>query len=91
MEKFIPYEKLSKKEKRKLDAAKRGSWGGLDPVTRKPPNPRAYKRNKAWKWEKEPPSVPCLLLPTLRVYPDSRRKIKRSAEFSPAGSEAGPI
>ena len=55
MEKFIPYEKLSKKEKRKLDAAKRGSWGGLDPVTRVPPNPRAYKRSKAWKWEKEPP------------------------------------
>ena len=27
MEKFIPYEKLSKKEKRKRDAAKRGSWG----------------------------------------------------------------
>ena len=55
MEKFIPYEKLSKKEKRKLNAAKRGSWGGLDPVTRVPPNPKAYKRSKAWKWEKEPP------------------------------------
>ncbi len=55
MAKFIPYEKLSKKERRKLDAAKRGSWGGLDPVTRVPPNPKAYKRSKAWKWEKEPP------------------------------------
>ena len=55
MEKFIPYEKLSKKEKRKLNAVKRGSWGGLDPVTRVPPNPKAYKRSKAWKREKEPP------------------------------------
>lgn len=55
MEKFVPYEKLSKKEKRRLNAAKRGSWGGLDPVTRVPPNPKAYKRNKSWKWEKDPP------------------------------------
>ena len=54
MEKFIPYEKLSKKEKRKLNAAKRGSWGGLDPVTRVPRNPRAYKRDKSWKREVPP-------------------------------------
>ena len=47
MEKFIPYEKLSKKKKRVLDAARRGSWGGLSPVTRRPENPRAYKRKKA--------------------------------------------
>ena len=52
--KFIPYEKLSKKEKRKLDAAKRGSWGGLNPVTRAPMNPKAYKRSKSWKWEDPP-------------------------------------
>ena len=54
MEKFIPYEKLSKKEKRRLDAARRGSWGGLNPVTRKPMNPKAYKRDKAWKREVPP-------------------------------------
>ncbi len=54
MVKFIPYEKLSKKERRKLDAAKRGSWGGLSPVTRVPGNPRAYKRDKAWKREVPP-------------------------------------
>ena len=47
MEKFIPYEKLSKKQKRALDAARRGSWGGLSPVTRRPENPKAYKRKKA--------------------------------------------
>ena len=29
MEKIIPYEKLSKKEKRKLDLAKRQTWGDL--------------------------------------------------------------
>ena len=47
MEKFIPYEKLSKKQKRVRDAARRGSWGGLSPVTRCPENPKAYQRKKA--------------------------------------------
>ena len=47
MSKFIPYEKLSKKQKRAMDAARRGSWGGLSPVTRRPENPKAYKRKKA--------------------------------------------
>lgn len=47
MEKFIPYDKLSKKARRELDARRRGTWGGLSPVTRKPPNPKAYDRNKA--------------------------------------------
>lgn len=46
MEKFIPYEKLSKKEKRRRDAVQRGTWGVLNPVTRKSPNPKAYNREK---------------------------------------------
>ena len=58
MEKFIPYEKLSKKRKRELDAMRRGSWGGLNPVTRKPKNPRAYDRRKAQSWKKDPGSAP---------------------------------
>ena len=32
MEKFIPYEKLSKKEKRKIDQARRQTWGELNPL-----------------------------------------------------------
>lgn len=47
MEKFIPYEKLSKKKKRELDQKRRGSWNGLNPVTRMPPNPKAYNRQKS--------------------------------------------
>ncbi len=50
MEKFVPYEKLSKKEKRKLDSRKRGSWGSFNPVTRKSENFRAYDRNKTRNW-----------------------------------------
>ena len=53
MEKFIPYEKFSKKEKRKIDQARRQTWGELNPVTRKPTNSKAYNRNKARNWKRE--------------------------------------
>ena len=53
MEKFIPYEKLSKKEKRKMDLAKRQTWGELNPVTRKSENSKAYNRNKARNWKRD--------------------------------------
>lgn len=46
MIKHVPYEKLSKKEKRKVDSARRNTWGDLNPVTRKPENSRAYNRKK---------------------------------------------
>ena len=46
MEKFIPYEKLSKKEKRKLDNARRQTWGALNPTTRKSDNIKVYNRKK---------------------------------------------
>ncbi len=55
MEKFIPYEKLSKKEQKRLNKAGRGTWGGLDPVTRKPQCSKAYNRKRAQAWKKEAP------------------------------------
>ena len=58
MEKFIPYEKLSKKKQRELDLRKRGSWGSLNPVTRRPKNPKAYDRRKAQSWNKDSGSAP---------------------------------
>lgn len=58
MEKFIPYEKLSPKKKKEIDRQKRGSWYGINPVTRKPPNPKAYNRRKARKVDEYPPGVP---------------------------------
>ena len=71
MERFIPYEKLSKKKKRELDAARRNFWT-ISPVTRKPENSKAYNRKKAQNWRNEPPdsvlsysfyliAVPCLM------------------------------
>jgi uncharacterized cupin superfamily protein len=47
MEKYIPIEKRSKKEKQTLAKARRGTWGALNPVTRKPANPKAYNRKKS--------------------------------------------
>ena len=44
---YTPIEKMSKKEKKKLHAQRRGTWGVLNPVTRMPPNPKAYKRKKS--------------------------------------------
>ena len=51
MEKFIPYEKLSKKAKRELDSKKRGDWGNVNPASRREENPKAYKRHPKHKPE----------------------------------------
>ena len=48
MEKFIPYEKLSKKKKRELDRKSRRTWE-INPVTRKSENPKAYNRRKTMR------------------------------------------
>ena len=44
---LIPYEKLSKKEKRRLDERKRAGWGGLSPVTRKVESKKHYSRKRS--------------------------------------------
>lgn len=65
MDKFIPYEKLSKKRKRELDRARRTTWS-LNPVTRRPDNPKAYHRQKARRWnDRDHPSVPSFSAPGL--------------------------
>lgn len=75
MERFVPYEKLGKKQRRALDARRRGSWGGLNPVTRKPQNPKAYNRKKAQQWKNEPPAVPFLF--KLEQTKTARKKPRR--------------
>ena len=55
MEKCIPYERLSKKEKRKIDKARRQTWGERNPATRKPENSRADNRKKSRAWKRELP------------------------------------
>lgn len=46
MNEFIPFDKLSKKKKSEANKKLRRTWGSLKPVTRKPPKPKAYDRNK---------------------------------------------
>lgn len=53
MEKFIPKQKLSKKAQQELNRAKRKSWA-MNPVTRKPENPKVYNRRKVQKGDDYP-------------------------------------
>lgn len=60
MNKYVPYEKLSKKEKHKINQARRQTWGELNPVTRKPASSKAYNRKKSQDWKRElPPAQSC--------------------------------
>lgn len=56
MDKFVPYEKLSKKKRRELDAQRRETWA-ISPITRRPENPKAYKRKKTQNWNDDSASV----------------------------------
>ena len=87
MERFIPYEKLSKKKKRELDLKRRGSWGGLNPVTRKPANPKAYDRRKAQSWKKDPGSALFQFKPALPGF--KRRMIAARALRFPTAFPSG--
>ena len=66
MEKYIPYEKMSKKMRREYDAKKRGGWGEINPVTRRSENPAAYNRTaekrKTRKWSDDSSAVSFLCL-----------------------------
>jgi hypothetical protein len=46
MSKYITLDKMSKKQKREYYSSLRSTWGELNPVTRKPKNPKAYDRAK---------------------------------------------
>ncbi len=70
MEKYIPIEKRSKKEKQALAKARRGTWGALNPVTRKPANPKAYNRKKSRHEEEFFDGGICFLLLPLRYIPN---------------------
>lgn len=53
MKKFVEYEKLSKKQKREIDKAKRANWGDVIPVTKKVESVKIYNRKKHQRrdWE----------------------------------------
>ena len=63
MEKFIPYDKLSKKEKKKIDQQKRSSWNGVDPATKIEENEKKRYRRKP----KHPERRPFIVIPTFLI------------------------
>ncbi len=46
MTRMIPLEKQSKARQREYHAARRGSWNGVNPVSRVVPSGKAYDRNR---------------------------------------------
>ncbi|MBP3428323.1 MAG: hypothetical protein J6M47_08700 [Clostridia bacterium] len=46
MEKFVPYEKMSKRQRREADRARRATWGDVSPVTKKKESAKLYNRKK---------------------------------------------
>lgn len=46
MEKFVEYEKLSKKKQKEVNKSKRSTWGNLKPITKVKPSGKIYNRKK---------------------------------------------
>lgn len=61
----VPREKLSKKAKKQLNREKRLLWS-RSPVTRRPSNPKAYKRRKEQIGDDEHSSACSFCLPKLQ-------------------------
>lgn len=57
MKDFVPYEKLSKKQKKAIDRARRNTWGNVRPATVANKNGKAYDRKKAREWDDLPERV----------------------------------
>lgn len=53
MKKFVEYGKLSKKQKREIDKARRATWGDVIPVTKRVESAKIYNRKKHQRrdWE----------------------------------------
>lgn len=53
MKKFVEYEKLSKRQKKEIDKAKRTTWGDVIPVTKRIESAKLYnrKRHQRRDWE----------------------------------------
>ena len=84
MKPFIPYEKLSKKKKKELDSARRGSWNGVNPVTRRVESKKVYRRKKVLKWEDDLPFQGFLLsekIPSCRREQQHNENRKICAAF----------
>ncbi len=50
MKQFLPREKMSKRAQRALDRAKRATWEGISPVTRRAESKKTYDRKRSPRW-----------------------------------------
>ena len=55
-QRHVPIKKQSKRAQREQHAKRRGKWGAINPITRKAPNPKAYKRRKPERWLEDEPN-----------------------------------
>lgn len=46
MERFVSYEKMSKKQQKIVNASKRGNWGNVKPITKVKTSAKIYNRKK---------------------------------------------
>ena len=46
MERFVSYEKMSKKQQKIVNASKRGNWGNVKPITKVKESAKVYNRKK---------------------------------------------
>lgn len=63
-EKFVPLEKRSPKERKAYYAKQRGSWNGVNPVTRVVPDKTKYNRKRADVRKYDPDYLPIFMLST---------------------------
>lgn len=54
MENYIPMEKRSKRAQKEYHAAQRGSWNGVNPISRSVPDKKKYDRKKQKQAERRP-------------------------------------
>ncbi|MBQ7546904.1 MAG: hypothetical protein IJT41_08065 [Clostridia bacterium] len=83
-QKFVPYEKLSKKEKREVSRKRRRTWSGISPVTRRPENPKAYNRQQARRDRREDDNC----VPFYSFYSFSQPSITRTTRSVACPSQA---
>ena len=78
MEHYVPVDKLSKKQKKAYYAARRGSWNGVNPVSRKVPNKKIYDRKRAKHWRDEDALPVFLSAHEKRCTPDASAFLRYS-------------
>lgn len=52
MSKFVPYNKMSKRQRREVDKIQRSDWGTMNPKTQVSKNKKRYDR-KEWRGKKD--------------------------------------